>query len=103
MCFFFRKYSFNILLYLLNTSAKHSQSIGIMTPLAAALSALSHLWFPIDNSWRDVSISFKLHRMVKHNQIQVEHHKIQDKFEFGGHLLTLLIELRPFLCPQSNW
>ena len=29
---------------------KHGRQIGIMIPVAASLSALSHLWFPIDNS-----------------------------------------------------
>ena len=31
---------------------KHDRQIGIMTPVSS-LSALSHFWFPIDNSWRD--------------------------------------------------
>ena len=34
---------------------------------------------PMDNFSRDVSVSFKLYRKVKH-------HKIQVKFEKGGHL-----------------
>ena len=29
---------------------KHGRQIGIMIPVAASLSALSHFWFPIDNS-----------------------------------------------------
>ena len=44
--------------------AKHGRHIGIMTPVASSLSALSHFWFPIDSSWRDSSISFKLYRRV---------------------------------------
>ena len=46
--------------------AKHDRHIGIM----------SAFLFLIDNSWRDASISFKLHRRIKHNKIQV-------KFELG--------------------
>ena len=38
-----------------------------------------HFWFPIDNSRRDASISFKLYRRVKH-------HKKQVMFEKGGNL-----------------
>ena len=29
--------------------SKHGRHIGIMTPVASSASALSHLWFPIDN------------------------------------------------------
>ena len=56
---------------------KHGQHMGIMTPAASSSSssALSHFWFPIDNSWKDASISFKLYRRVKHNFIQVKFQK----------------------------
>ena len=58
--------------------AKYDRHIGIM-------SALSHFLFLIDNSWRDASISFKLQRRIKQ-------HKIQVKFEFGGHLSYCLFD-----------
>ena len=50
-----------------------------MTPAAASSSssssAASHFGFPIDNSYRDASISFKLYRRVKHHKIQVKFEK----------------------------
>ena len=55
--------------------------IGIMS-LSMSLSvvlAASHFWFLINNIRRDVSISFKIYRRVKHCKIQVN-------FEFGDHL-----------------
>ena len=56
---------------------KRGWHIGIMT-LSALSSTASLFWFPINNFWRDASISFKVYRRVKH-------HKIQVKFEFGVH------------------
>ena len=50
--------------------------MSLSSSSAASASALSHFWFPIDNSRRDPLISLKLHR-------RVQHHKIQVKFEKG--------------------
>ena len=45
------------------------------------------LWFPINNSYRDASISLKLLRRVKH-------HKKQDKFDNG-----VILEISTEVCP----
>ena len=55
--------------------AKHGQHIGIMSLSVAASAsscALSHFLFQINNFWRDVSISFKSYRRVKHHLIQAK-------------------------------
>ena len=58
---------------------KYGRHIGIMSPSTLLSSTLSHIWFPINNSCRNASIPFKLHR-------RVNHHKIQAKLEKWGNL-----------------
>ena len=55
--------------------AKHGRQIWIKSPSASAAvaaSAMSHLWFQIDNFRRDATISFFEGKHIK--------------FEFGSHL-----------------
>ena len=77
-------------IFLFVSPAKQGWHIGIMTQ-SSSLSAGSHFLFPIDNSWRNSSISFKLYR-------RVNVHKIQVKLDKGGGGVTrkILTELWPF-------
>ena len=52
-------------------------------------------WLPIDNPWRDASISFKLHRRVKH-------HKIQVNLEKGGNLQIFYWVMAHFSSPEGK-